>query len=135
MEPVGTPGGLFLRCFQEIEHSDKNHRRMDVFFDVDKLQSKQSMEGVEIRVAYGEKVMMSYVNIEPNTTIAEHSHPHEQMGMSLEGEAEFTIGDEKKMVRPGQAYLIPSNVKHKVVTFDKPVLVLDIFSPPRKEYK
>lgn len=93
------------------------------------------IDGVGIRVAYGEKVMMSYVDIEPNTTIAEHSHPHEQMGMFLEGEAEFTIGGEKKIVKPGMAYLVPSNVKHKVVTFDKSVLALDIFSPPREEYK
>lgn len=106
-----------------------------MFFDVEKLNSKQIMDGVKIRVAYGEKVMMSYVNIDANTTIAEHSHPHEQMGMFLEGEAEFTIGDKTKLVKPGMAYLVPSNVKHKVVTFDKPVLALDIFSPIREEYK
>ena len=106
-----------------------------MFFDVDELKSKQIMDGVKIRVAYGEKVMMSYVDIDANTTIAEHSHPHEQMGLFLEGKAEFTIGDEKGIVKPGMAYLIPSNVKHKVVTFDKPVLALDIFSPPREEYK
>jgi len=106
-----------------------------MFFDVDNLRSKQIMEGVKIRVAYGENVMMSYVNIEANTTIAEHSHPHEQMGMFLDGEAEFTIGGERRTVKPGMAYLIPSNVEHKVATFDKPVLALDIFSPPREEYK
>lgn len=106
-----------------------------MFFDVDRLEPKQIAEGTSIRVAYGEKVMMSYVNVGPNTTVAEHSHPHEQMGTFLEGEAEFTIGDEKKMVKPGVAYLIPSNVKHKLVTFDKPILALDIFSPPREEYK
>ena len=69
-----------------------------MFFDIDRLESKQIMEGAKIRVAYGEEVMMSYVDIEPNTTVVEHSHPHEQMGMFLEGEAEFTIGDEKKIV-------------------------------------
>ena len=106
-----------------------------MFFDVDKLKSKQLLEGAKIRVAYGEKLMMSYVDVEANTTIPEHSHPHEQMGMFLEGEAEFTIGDEKRIVKPGMAYLVPSNVKHKVVTFDKPVLALDIFGPPREEYK
>ena len=57
------------------------------------------------------------------------------MGMFLEGEAEFTIGDEKQIVKPGMAYLVPPNVKHKVVTFDKPILALDIFSPIREEYK
>ena len=106
-----------------------------MFFDVDKLDSKQIMDGAKIRVAYGEKVMMSYVDIDANTTIAEHSHPHEQMGMFLEGEAEFTIGNKTKLVKPGMAYLVPSNVKHKVVTSDKPVLALDIFSPTREEYK
>ena len=106
-----------------------------MFFDVEKLNSKQIMDGVKIRVAYGEKVMMSYVNIHANTTIAEHSHPHEQMGLFLEGEAEFTIGDETKLVKPGMAYLVPSNVKHKVVTSDQSVLALDIFSPIREEYK
>ena len=106
-----------------------------MFFDVDEINSKQIMDGVRIRVAYGEKVMMSYVNIDANTVIAEHSHPHEQMGMFLEGEAEFTIGDKKRVVKPGMAYLVPSNVKHKVVTSDKPVLALDIFSPTREEYK
>jgi len=106
-----------------------------MFFDVDKIKSRQMMDGVKIRVAYGEKVMMSYVNIDANTTIPEHSHPHEQMGMFIEGEAEFTIGNETKLVKPGMAYLVPSNVKHKVVTYDKPVLALDIFSPTREEYK
>ena len=106
-----------------------------MFFDVDKLSAKSTMDGVKIRTAYGEKVMMAYVNIEANTVLPEHSHPHEQMGMFLEGEAEFTIGDEKRIVKPGMAYLVPSNVKHKVVTFDKPILALDIFSPVREEYK
>ncbi|MBD3184908.1 cupin domain-containing protein [Candidatus Poribacteria bacterium] len=109
-----------------------------MFFDIDKLEFKQARnlaEGVKLRVAYGEKIMMSFVDIEPNTQLAEHSHPHEQMGMFLEGEAEFTIGDETKLVKPGMTYLIPPNVKHKVVTGDKPVLALDIFSPPREEYK
>ena len=106
-----------------------------MFFDVDELNSKQIMDGAKIRVAYGEKIMMSYVNIDANATIPEHSHPHEQMGMFLEGEAEFTIGDETRVVKPGMAYLVPSNVIHKVVTSDKPVLALDIFSPPREEYK
>lgn len=109
-----------------------------MFFDIDKLEFKQLKhlaDGVKVRVAYGEKIMMSYVNIEANTSLAEHTHPHEQMGLFLEGEAEFTIGDETTIVKPGMAYLVPSNVKHKVVTFDKPVLALDIFSPPREEYK
>ncbi len=106
-----------------------------MFFNVDELKAIQPFDSVNIRVAYGENVMMAYVNIEANTALPEHSHPHEQMGMFLEGEAEFTIGDEKRMVKPGMAYLVPSNVKHGVVTFDKPVLALDIFSPVREEYK
>ena len=105
-----------------------------MFYDLDKLEYKNIFDGVKARLAYGEKIMMSFVNIEPGIVIPEHSHPHEQMGMLLEGEAEFIIGGEKKLVKQGEAYLIPSNVKHQVTTFKKPVLALDIFSPIREDY-
>lgn len=106
-----------------------------MFFDVDKLEQKQTADKVNIRIAFGEKLMISYVNIEANATLDEHSHPHEQMGLFLEGEAEFTIGDETQHMKPGMGFLVPPNVKHKVVTSDQPIVVLDIFSPPREDFK
>ena len=55
--------------------------------------------------------------------------------MVIEGQFEFTIGNEKQIVKEGEFYIIPGGVEHRVVTGDKPAKALDVFSPPREEYK
>ena len=79
--------------------------------------------------------MMSMVEVSPRAVVPNHTHPHEQAGLVLQGEFEFTIGGETKWVRPGDAYVIPGGVEHSLVGSDGWSLVLDIFSPPREEYK
>jgi quercetin dioxygenase-like cupin family protein len=91
--------------------------------------------GVHIRTCALEKLMVSLVELEPHSVVEEHAHPHEQMGMWLEGRAVFTIGDEQKTVQPGDLYRIPSNVRHKVVVLDQPAKAIDIFHPVREEYR
>ena len=51
------------------------------------------------------------------------------------GEFEFTIGGETKTLGQGDAYVIPGGVEHSLVGNDGWSLALDIFSPPREEYK
>ena len=91
--------------------------------------------GVMLRAMWGDKVMMSMVEVAPKAVVPNHTHPHEQAGLVLQGEFEFTIGGETKWVRPGDAYVIPGGVEHSLVGSDGWSLVLDIFSPPREEYK
>ena len=35
----------------------------------------------------------------------------------------------------GEIYIIPSNVEHSLIATDQRALALDIFSPPRTDYK
>ena len=105
------------------------------FFKIKDRKEKKLSDGVKIRTVYGEKIMMSFVYFDPNSDVQEHSHPHEQMGTVIEGEFELVIDGESKIVRAGDAYLVPSNVNHSARTFDKKTVVLDIFSPPREDYK
>ena len=74
------------------------------------------------------------VELAPHSVVEEHQHPHEQVGMLLEGRAVFTIGGEEKTLQPGDIYRIPGNVRHKVVTLDQPTRAIDIFSPIREDY-
>ena len=73
--------------------------------------------------------------MEPHAVVEEHSHPHEQMGLMLEGEADFTIGGPSMRVIAGQMWRIPGGVLHKVVAGDRPVRALDVFHPPREDYR
>jgi quercetin dioxygenase-like cupin family protein len=91
--------------------------------------------GVEIVTCACEKMMMSYVELQPGAIVAEHSHPHEQVGMILEGRAQFFIGGEEKVLGKGDMYRIPGNVKHRVVALEELVKVLDIFHPVREDYR
>ena len=90
--------------------------------------------GVDIFTMAGERMMLSFVEFAPRAIVELHSHPHEQMGLLLEGELTFTIGDEVHVVRPGQMWRIPGGVPHKAIASDVPVKALDVFCPIREDY-
>ncbi len=90
--------------------------------------------GVHIQTCACEKMMVSVVDLEPHSVVEEHQHPHEQVGMVVQGRALFHIGTEEKTLGPGDLYRIPGNVRHRVVTLDQPVKAIDIFCPIREEY-
>ena len=108
---------------------------MSPFFDSTEVQRREIAPGVSIRTMWGEKVMMSLVETAPRAVVPNHSHPHEQAGLMLQGEFDLTIGGETKRMRPGDAYVIPGGVEHSVLGSDGWALALDIFSPPREEYQ
>ena len=90
--------------------------------------------GVHIQTCAAEKMMLSIVDFEPHSVVEEHAHPHEQVGLLLQGRAVFTIGGEQKTLQPGDMWRIPGGVRHKVVVLDEPVKALDIFTPIREDY-
>lgn len=91
--------------------------------------------GVHIGACECRDMMLSVVDIEPGAVVEEHCHPHEQVGMVLAGRAIFRIGGEEKTLGPGDLYRIPCNVRHQVIALAEPVKALDIFCPPREEYR
>jgi len=105
------------------------------FFKPDDLKEKEIAPDVKIRTLSGEKMMISLVNLGPRSEVPLHNHPHEQMGIILEGELEFVIGNETRLCKKGDTYVIPGGVMHGVKVFDKPTVVMDVFSPPREDYK
>ena len=63
----------------------------------------------------------------------EHSHPHEQWSHLIEGQLEFNIGGEKKVISPGMAAFIPSHVPHSAKAMTK-CKVIDCFLPAREDF-
>jgi quercetin dioxygenase-like cupin family protein len=91
--------------------------------------------GVDIFTTAGTAMMLSFVEFEPGAVVESHSHPHEQMGMLLEGELTFIIGDERHVLSPGDMWRIPGNVEHSAIAGDSPVKALDVFHPVREDYR
>ena len=65
---------------------------------------------------------------------AQPQPPARAGGVMIQGEFEMTIGDETRLLRAGDAYVIPGGVEHSVKCGDGWALALDIFSPPREDY-
>jgi quercetin dioxygenase-like cupin family protein len=57
------------------------------------------------------------------------------MGTVLKGSLEMRIGPEKKIVKPGEAYHIPSDVLHSGKCLEGPAEVLEVFTPRRDDLK
>jgi quercetin dioxygenase-like cupin family protein len=82
-----------------------------------------------------ERMTLFLVEIPAGGKVPAHSHPHEQMGICLNGEAQFISGTEKRLVHKGMVYRIGPNEMHEVqVIGSEKGLFLDIFCPPRTEY-
>ncbi|MEE9399189.1 MAG: cupin domain-containing protein [Dehalococcoidales bacterium] len=107
-----------------------------MFYDFPKdFKELEPFPGALLRVISGQRVMLSHVTLRPNSEVPLHSHPEEQMGVVLEGEVEFTIGNETKLLKKGNAFLAPSNTTHGGVAGADGAVVQDVFSPPREAYK
>lgn len=97
--------------------------------------AKELFPGALSRTFWGEKMLFSLLELAPGCLVPRHSHPHEQAGIVLEGELEFTIGDETRVVKAGEVFFIPGGVEHSVKVGAAPCKALDVFSPTREEYK
>jgi quercetin dioxygenase-like cupin family protein len=109
---------------------------MSLYFPTPEECSKHRIfPGVTVRTCAAEKMMLSYAELEPHAVVAEHSHPHEQVGMVVQGRARFIIGGEEKVLSKGDMFRVPGNVKHQVIALDEPFAALDVFYPIREDYR
>jgi quercetin dioxygenase-like cupin family protein len=92
-------------------------------------------EGVRRRIASdGEHLMLVEVHFQPGAVGAKHSHPHEQVTYILQGRVNFTIEDQTWELAAGQTIHIPGSKIHGVTALEESLL-LDVFSPPREDFR
>lgn len=91
--------------------------------------------GLTTRIFAGEQAMLSVVSIAPNAIGTMHKHPEEQWGLLLEGTAIRFQGEEEIAVKKGDFWRTPGGVPHTMRAGPEGCLVLDVFSPPRPEYR
>lgn len=90
--------------------------------------------GVHAFVCAGEHMTMSRVHFEADGVVERHAHPHEQVGIIVEGSALFEIGDESRLLHPGDMYRIAGGITHRVSAISTRVIAFDVFFPSRPEY-
>ena len=108
------------------------------FFNLDDTTQgilRELAPGLTTRIFVGDQAMLSVVTIEPNAEGQVHSHPQEQWGVLLEGDAIRIQDGEEIPVKAGDFWRTPGGVPHGLRAGPQGARVLDIFSPPRDEYR
>ena len=81
----------------------------------------------------GDRVTLCEFTLEKGAVVPLHTHEDEQAGYVMRGRMLFKIGDEEREVVAGYGYVVPGNVPHMVTVLEDG-MVVEVFSPPRKEY-
>jgi quercetin dioxygenase-like cupin family protein len=78
--------------------------------DWSKISVEQTAEGIERQMVVGENIIMCRFRFAPFVVTAEHSHPHEQMTLVVQGKLKFIISGEERIVSAGDVlHFLPHN--------------------------
>ena len=100
----------------------------------DGLPTEDLGEGIERQMIVGQNMMICRLRFPPMTVTTPHDHPHEQITLVEKGRARFIIGNEEKVVGPGDILHFPSNTWHGATMLEEEVILIDIFSPIREDF-
>jgi quercetin dioxygenase-like cupin family protein len=103
------------------------------FIDYNTGKKVKIWDGIYGTLAHSDTSTFCHFTIDHGTNLPEHSHVHEQWCHVLEGELEFDINGEKKLLTKGMSAFIPSWAPHsaKALTACK---VIDCFTPVREDF-
>lgn len=91
--------------------------------------------GLVARIFTGKHAMLSVVTIAPHAQGPVHSHPEEQWGVLLEGDGVRIQDGQEHAVTAGDFWRTPGGVAHGFRAGARGARLLDIFSPPRRDYR
>ncbi|PAP75140.1 cupin domain-containing protein [Rubrivirga marina] len=104
------------------------------FADASALPWQPVAPGVERQVlAHDDGLMLVRVRFEAGAVGTVHPHPHRQVSYVETGVFEVEVGDERRVLRAGDGFVVAPDVLHGVVAHEAGVL-LDVFSPAREEF-
>jgi quercetin dioxygenase-like cupin family protein len=112
--------------------------RPDTFFNLADLSAgiaRTLAPGIDTRIFAGEQAMLSVVSFEPHSEGSIHSHTEEQWGVLMEGSGIRIQDGVEVSVEKGDFWLTPASVAHGFRAGAQGARVLDIFAPPRDDYR
>ena len=92
------------------------------------------VKGARSRLIVGDKVMVSFIEMEPDMTFPLHRHKSEQIMIVLEGSIKQTVGDREMSLHRGDVLAMESSLIHGGQVSEEGCKAIDIFVPPRDDY-
>ena len=85
-------------------------------------------------LAVGDESMVTKMLYESGNEVRAHSHPNEQSGYVISGRYRLVVEGSEEIIEAGDSYVIPRDVEHELEALESGE-VIDVFVPPREEYR
>jgi quercetin dioxygenase-like cupin family protein len=104
------------------------------FVSLDTVDRSEKIPGFLGAFLHSDNMTVASWEVEAGSTFPEHSHPHEQISIVVDGQFELTLNEETDMLKPGRIAVIPADAPHsgRAVTDCE---IIDVFSPVREDYQ
>jgi quercetin dioxygenase-like cupin family protein len=84
------------------------------FVEVAGLPVLEPRPGWRGQFFHSEHMTFAYYAIEDGAAVHSHEHEHEEVWHVLDGELELTLADERRVLEPGAAAVVPAGERHSV---------------------
>lgn len=104
----------------------------------DQVPWQQVAPGQRRKVLYNDRLTMVWLEMDPapqQPQLLTHYHAHDQITMIVEGKAKAQVGDQRREVGPGAAYVAPSNVHHGLRPLSSRLVLVECFTPTREDFR
>jgi len=127
-------------------HQNGNPRRMELPFASDQEFERRVLHypdiplvelvpGSNTHLVFGDKITVSFLTMSANSYFPPHRHEAEQIMIVLDGYADEIVEGKLYRLKSGDVMLLPSNVEHGAYLREADCRVIDIFSPPRQDFR
>jgi quercetin dioxygenase-like cupin family protein len=103
------------------------------FFKADEFARKDVLPGIRVGSVRLENLMLTHFTFKAGSVVPAHSHPHEQITYLVEGEMEFKLDGETRLIRAGEGCAVPPGSEHGVRALTD-AAAIDCWHPIREDY-
>lgn len=84
-------------------------------------------------MGHNQQILMAKVYFDEEAIGYVHDHHHAQAAYVVKGEFEVQVGEEKRILKAGDAFFVEPNAPHGAVCLKEGILI-DVFSPCREDF-
>jgi len=90
--------------------------------------------GSKSHIVSTEKMTLSFLTMNPNSSFAVHHHESEQIMIVIDGACDEIVEGKLYHLEKGDVIILPPNTEHGGYISDRGCRAIDVFSPPRQDF-